>query len=396
MKRPRISIWLIALFFPALGFSQFSVNGAFQSSVYSFENPSDLQQANFYQGVYLKFQHASLSNTYLNTGFRVAKTGDDSWEERIYNTYVDWKSQSKVWHLRLGRQFTYYGAITGTLDGALLDMRFMDNRLNIKLFGGFDAPYDRKLSVTGGDSTAIGALLSYNLFPATKVDVSYFQRKRNDEVAWEQASFAVNGREFNDLYYQLQYDHDLLGEQFQGIRGRLTYYMDKWSFTGEYANQRPRILEDSFFRIFDIKAYTQVRGGLTYQLSNYQLGLQYIFTNYSSEQGNQVIVTAANNWGLLGVIYQTGYAGDNMGVYGDIRYGLLPNLTVKLYSSYYTYERQTTVISEDATSFAAGFEYKPFSSIILSAEAQESMNSYYDNDFRGLFRLNYLLNFKSE
>ena len=131
-------------------------------------------------------------------------------------------------------------------------------------------------------------------------------------------------------------------------------------------------------------------------LDQYQLGLQYVFTNYSSDQGNQVILTAANSWGLIGLIYQNGYAGDNLGVYGDIRYALLPNLTVKLYSSYYSYERQTTVISEDATSFSAGFEYKPLKNIILSAEAQESMNSYYDNDFRGLFRLNYLLNFKSE
>ena len=388
-------IMLTLLFLPVFGFSQFSMNGYLQSSVYSFENPDKSNQADFYQGFYLKFQHASLANTYLNTGFRVAKRGDEKWDERIYNTYLDWKSENKDWHVRLGRQFTYYGAITGTLDGAMLDMHLFD-KLNIKLFGGFDAPYNRKLAVSGNDSTAYGAYLSYNVLESTRIDLSYFQRKRNNEVAWEQASFALNGRNFEDLYYQLQYDHNLLTDQYQGIRGRVTYYMDKWSFTGEYASQKPRIAEDSFFRIFDIKAYDQVRGGLTYNIGNYQMGLQYVFTNYSTEQGNQVIVTAANNWGLIGVVFQNGFSGNNIGVYGDVRYQVLSGLTAKLYSSYYNYERQTTDISEDATSFAGGLEYKPLTDLLLSAEVQESINSYYDNDVRGLFRLNYFLNFKTE
>ena len=167
----------------------------------------------------------------------------------------------------------------------------------------------------------------------------------------------------------------------------MSYYHDRWALWGEYNSQKPRVFEDSYFTIFNIEAYDQARAGITYQLQQYQFGMQYLYTNHFVDQTNQVIATAGNRWGLLGFVFQEGFGGENLGFYGDIRYPVIPQLTIKLYGSYYNFERQTTVISEEATSFSGGFDYRVIETLSLQAEVQQSINSLYDDDWRGLFRV---------
>ena len=375
--------------------AQFSLNGSLQSSLYTFERTDDLRQANFYQGFNLRLAHGSLANTYLNTNFRMIKFGDQSWDEKVYNTYLNWKTASNLVSVRAGRQFLYQGVMNGTFDGVLLAVNPVEN-LSIKVFGGLEAPFDRDFRTVESDSSAIGGILSYRLPWDIKVDVSYMNQKRDDESILELAGLALSGNYDNSLYYVIQADQDLINDEIQKLRGRFHYLFDKWTFIAEVAQQKPRIYQDSFFRIFSIEEYSQMRGGLTYQLDMVQLGAQYILTNYENDSNNRIIVTGATDWGMIGVIFQSGYAGDNVGVYGDLRYKVMPELTLKAYSSYYNYERGTKDISEDAVSFSAGAEYRPLDSIILMADVQESMNSYFKNDLRGLFRFNYFFNFKSE
>lgn len=368
--------------------AQVKISGSLQSSLYTFETPAAVQQGSFYQSLRLRVAPQNYSRLYLSSYLRVAKLGNRTWAEKVYNLYADWKSSNQRFQLRAGRQFLYQGVINGTMDGLLLSANPARN-LTVKFFAGLEAPLSREFKAADTDSNVLGGYLSYRFSGAAKIDFSYFQKKRPEGIVWQIGGAALSGRFRENFYYQAQIDHNLKTEQLQGMRYRLNYLRGPWSLSGEFNFQRPRIYEDSYFRVFQLQAYNQIRGEVSYQLSKVRFGVQYIFTDYEFDQGNQAVLTIANRWGVVGLVLQEGYAGNNAGVYGQVRYAILPELTVNLYSSYYNFERFATRIDEDATAFSGGFEFRPVDFLSLSAEVQESINSFYSDDFRGLFRINY-------
>ena len=195
-----------------------------------------------------------------------------------------------------------------------------------------------------------------------------------------------------NLLFNARFDYNLNTSTYQSMRYRLTYFMNKWTFSGEFNSQKPRVFENSYFKIFEIEPYNQIRTGIAYQFGEYQIGLRYLLTMYEDENNNQGHLTLANKWALLGFVYQNGYAGDNTGLFGEIRYNVMQNLSILIHSSYNKYQRQSVVIDEEALSFLGRIKYQILDDLDMQIEARESQNSYYKNDLRGLFRLNYRFN----
>lgn len=410
MKPARLYIILSFVLFSIPLFAQVRYSGYLQSSLYAWENPAENKLYDFYQGIQLRLSPENNSNLYLTTYMRFARQGQQrlsgdkiyaadedvySWDDRLYNLYLNWKTANNRVLFRVGRQFVYQGVVNGTLDGLLVSAKATDN-LTLKVFAGLEAPESREFKLRESDEgTALGGYLSYRLPWQNKIDVSYFQKSRKvvkdnsekTEPVWQLLGFAFTGQNKN-LYYQAYYDHNLKSEEFQGMRYRLTYYWRQFSVMGEYNSQRPRLYEDSFFQVFKIDAYNQVRAGVTYDINRYQVGVQYIFTDIYYNESNQFVISLGNPWGFIGLVLQSGDAGENVGAYGQVRYPVMEQLTAKAYASYYNFERQTTVISEDAVGLSAGLEYRPIKLVSVEAEVQQSNNSLYKNDTRGLFRLN--------
>ncbi|MEE9169820.1 MAG: hypothetical protein V3U73_08630 [bacterium] len=394
MKSKASLVAILLLTLPAFSaVAQIHISGSLHSSLYAWENAAQNQQWDYYQGLRLRVTPEKHANFYVQTNLRVARRGDPSdWEERVYNTYLNWRSTNRRLEFRLGRQFVYYGVINGTVDALQVAARPGKN-LNLKFIAGTDAPLDRKFEIQDWDSgNVFGGYLSYRISGDAKLDVSYFQRSRRDDIVWQQLGTALTGKIKPNLYYQGQFDYNLGTSELQGLRSRLTYYRDKWSFSGEFNSQKPRVYEDSYFNIFELEAFNQFRCGITYDAGNYQLGLQNLYTSYEEDNSDEVILTAGTRWGTVGLVYQNGFAGDNTGLYGEIRYDIVRDLTVKIRSSHYSYERRSVQLSEDATSFSGGLQYRPTRPLLLQAEIQESINSFYDNDVRGLFKVNYSFN----
>lgn len=336
----------------------------------------------------------SYQDLYLKTYFKYGRNGDPAeWNEKVYNTYLNFISPCRKWDARLGRQFVYNGVMNGTVDGLLLSIRPVAN-MSVRLLAGMEAPFDRTLKLTSwDDGNVLGAYGSYGFSEAINLKASYYQKSRSSEVYWQLVGGALSGKVLNNFYYQAQYDHNLKTSSFQTIRFRLNYLKNKWTVFAEYNSQKPRIYEDSFFQIFEQTAFNQVRSGVGYQLGKFNIGLQDIYTMYEeSKSSNQIHATLSGSYGMIGVLYQSGYSGDNTGVYGAIHYNILKDLLLRVSSSYYQYERQTTAISEDATAFSGSLTYKLTASLQASAEIQERINSYFDNDLRGLFRIHYAFN----
>jgi len=305
---------------------------------------------------------------------------------------LTWKTSQNRYRFQLGRQFLFAGVMNGTVDGFLVSAT-LTKHLELKLVGGLDAPPLRKMELLKWDEgNVFGGYLAYHFPGQTRVDLSYYQKARNQQTVWQQLGMAVNGKLMPELYYQAHLDFNLLASSIQTLRGRLIYYHQKWSLSTEFNSQAPRIYEDSYFKVFELSAANQIRTGVTYQLKPVQLGLQYLLTMAEGGSNNQMLLTVGSNWGLVGLIFQNGFGGDNLGVYGEVQYPIIKNLTLRLYSSYYNYQRHTIDISEDATAFSGGLQYRLGNSLQIRADLQESTNTYFKNDLRGLFRLNYFFN----
>lgn len=374
-------------------YAQVHFEGNLNSTLYAWEMTEDERQMDFYQGVYLRVFPVEYSNLEFRTNFRFARRGDPAeWNEKIYNTFLRWKSNDRNTELKFGRQFVYHGVLNGTVDGMLASTNLTDC-LSLKVLAGVPAVADRKFDVTNWlDGNVFGGLATYRLANNFKADLSYYQRTRNEKSIYELMGVKISGKIINSIYFTGKIDYNVKDSDYQNMRYRLTYLNSEWSVFGEFNSQKPRAYEGSFFKIFEIEAHNQVRAGVSYQLGEYQFGLRNIFTIYEDDNSNQVQLSIANRWGLVGFIYQNGYAGDNSGFFGEVRYDLLKNVTVSAYSSYYNYQRHTTEIGEEALAFSGKIEYRPIKDLRFQVEAQESQNSYYDNELRGLFRLTYMFN----
>ena len=385
----KIPVLIGMMFLCGLTTAQVRYSGALQTSVYTFERPDAVQQGNFYQALNLKLFPATHPNLSLKTYLRVAKQGNAGWDERLYHLTANWRDRQDRVSIAVGRQFLYQGVLNGTYDGFQFSVS-PQKQLQAGVFFGVEVPYQRTMRIVSSDSSAVGGFLKWRYSEQLSVDASYFKRVRNDNAIWHLAGLALHGKLYHSAYYQIQIDHNLEIDKLQGVKSRLSYLYQQWQFTGEYSFQRPRIWEDSFFKIFNnLAEFQQLRAAVTYRLSRYQIGMQYVFTDYEFDQANQVILNFAGEYGTLGILFQDGYGGENAGLFGEVRYPLLDNLNLRFYGSYQNYQRYLVEISEDAVAFSGGADYEPWTMLTLRAEVQQSRNSYYENDVRGLFRMIY-------
>ncbi len=373
--------------------AQTRLDGQFYSQVYGLENRSDGQQWDFYQGLILRLRPADVPGLSLKTNFRLARRGDPSdWDEAIYNAYVEYRRPGSKYAVRAGRQFLYRGVISGSMDALSIEA-FPSAGLNLQFIGGFAVPFDRSLNIQSWDNGGVlGAYGRYQISPNTRATASYISRRSGGKVAWHQLGAAVNGVFNRQFYYQAQIEYNLEENTDQAMRYRVIYVPSRWSISAEFVRQRPRVYEDSFFKIFELEAFNQVRAGSSYRTDQFEAGLQFVHTVFDEDEtADEIFATLALGVGTVGFVYKSGYGGESTGVFGDIEVDLLDNLSARLRSSYYSYERRSVSFTEDATSFAGGFRYRPVPSVILRAELQESINSAFDDDLRLYIRASYLI-----
>jgi len=386
---------LLLLFTMSYVCAQVGIQGNISSSFYSFESPTNNEsRLNQYYGFNLKVKPSGNNDLYFKTYAKLIDDGSpQDWHEKIYNAYISWNAPLANANLKIGRQFVYAGVVTGTLDAVAVSLEPADN-LDVRLYGGVVAPYTRDLDLTKwDDGNALGGYSSYKINNMIKVNASYFQKQRNSELYWQQAGAALSGKVEN-VFYIVRYDHNLLSSDYQSILANASYMYKNWTFTGEVSSQKPKVYEDSFFSIFKLREHNQFRLAVAHQFDAFEVGLQAINTLYKeSENNQQLIFTLGNNWGVAGVVYQTGFGGENIGLYADVNYQMLSNLRFTLHSSHYRYERQYVQLEEEATSFSAGVNYNPQKSLGVALQLQQSINSYYDSDFRGLLKLFYSFNY---
>lgn len=376
---------------------QTSAGGQIYSALYVSEDSTGTQLWDSYYG--LRFNAVPLVDRSLRvkSDFRVARRGDPGdWSEKVYNLYANWRSPNRRVDVRLGRQFLYRGVLNGSVDGAMVTARPAPD-FDVGVLAGMAVPLDRSLDVRSWkEAGTLGAFSSYRFDPRSRVDVSYIQRLSDDVVVWRQLGASVAGALSDGMFYNGQLDYNLEKDEVQAARVRFMYLVAQWTVSAEFNHQLPRIYEDSYFNVFELEGFNQVRGGVDYRFGRYGIGGQYLHTIYNEdESADAVLISFESPWGTVGTALQGGYSGDKTGVFGEVRYDVVPELTLMARSSYYSYERRTVSITEDATAVSGGLRYRPVRALVLQAEIQQSANSYLDSDVRGLFRVQYAFDLSS-
>jgi hypothetical protein len=371
--------------------AQFSVRGGLQTWVYTWSQPDQDRNVDFYQGVQLDLRHQQYRQLGLRTylEFNYIQQREDL-GIRAYNIYATWRDDSRAWQINLGRQFLFNGVINGTIDGINITYR-PSSDWRFRVVGGIEAPFDRGWMLQNFENhNAFGAYAAYTPGPLINADLSYFQRQNSGGLTWQQAGTRLYGELLDNLHYQGVYDHNLLSGNYQGMRLRFLYLISDFGFTVEYNDQMPRVFEDSFFRIFELEAYSQARTQVTYDFARYQFAVQFLYTMYAEDADDQqVVVSVSGPYGTIGGVFQDGYGGENIGAFGDVRYNLTPELLLRAYASVYNYRRYAVQISQDAIAYSLGATYRFLPNLALRLEGQQASNGYYSQDWRGMLFLNY-------
>jgi len=231
-------------------------------------------------------------------------------------------------------------------------------------------------------------------FSRFRTQLSYFQKSKNGRKIWQQAGITLNGRLKNSFYYTANAEIDLLHSTYQRLRLSADYYRNRWIVHGEISNQKPRLFEDFLYQLFEIEGYSQLRTGISYALNKYRLNLDYLLSVYGANLSNKIIIGLSSGWGYLGLVTNLEDQGKNFGIMGNVDYPLARKWTLLFHSSYYNYKRHLISVNEEAAAFSTGFDFKPFRNLIIGSRIQEMVNSYFKNDFRGLFRLKYVFDNK--
>ncbi len=393
MKTIRIFSILLVLLNCQLATAQIRYKLNLRSQLYLWENDAGNRQNDFYQNVGLWVKPLSGKQLTVKSFFRLARRGAPGrWEEKIYNAYLNWKSDNQKWQVRLGRQFLFHGVIQGSMDGLQVKLQPFQ-KWQVVAVAGSAVPVDRALQFLNVSDNLVGGLFSDYRFSRTlRANVSYFQKARNGKTIWRQAGVSLSGflRDFS-LFYDVQAEFDLLNSTYQELRFLSEYYLQKWTLRLEVSQQRPRIYEDFLYNMFEIEGYSQLRTGVGYRLGAYRLNLDYILTLFEGAKTNRLIAGVAAGWGSLNLLWQDDHGGKNFGVFGQLNHTFFNKLNIYFSSSYYVYERFRTALNQDATALTAGVNYRLLPPLRLGVQLQQMKNRYYNNDLRGLFQLNYRL-----
>ena len=379
--------------------AQASATGNAYAAYYASEDTAQGNLNDLYVGANLNAAPIATDRNFrVKANFRVAKQHSPAdWGEKVFSLYADYRTADRRFDARLGRQFLYRGVLNGTSDGLWLRARPTPES-EIAVFSGLAARYGRSLDLLSWDEGGMfGGVAGYRFAPQARAEVTYVNRRSSGTTAWHQISGLLTGQLVQGLLYDAQLDYNIEKSEIQAGRLRLMYLFEQWTVSGELNSQKPRIYEDSYFNIFELVAFNQIRGGVSYRLSRrYSVGAAYMHTIYEEdESADEIVLTLSSPWGVIGGVLQGSYGGERIGAFGEVRYDVVPSVQVMARASHQNYERRNISIEQDATGLSAGVRFRPTRQWLLTAEVQDSINTYYDNNVRLLLRAFYAFDFVS-
>ncbi|HOT96689.1 MAG TPA: hypothetical protein PLG50_00530 [bacterium] len=390
----RLHFLLLLLFFMAgaLAAQGITFHGSARNSIYAFE--SDKVHTRFFQ--YLNFTAVSpCRHLALNSNLRFLTDAnqdlDNDMRFRAFALTLEARNllDGKL-NLAFGRQFLHPGTALGALDG--LNARYaFDQRFSLQLYGGVESVASRAFKIQKfADASVVGGAFQVKKVYASTAQLFYL-RKFNSEAAYWQitgANLESNLVPYVQLRLQSHYDlenerlHRLLLNASRSWNGKLATFI-------EYKRQNPQVYANSYYTIFEVKPYSQIRTGADYALTpGLAVEAQYQHLMFDADQADRILLSLNNDDGSIGMMYETGYTGDQISAYFNYGYEILPKLVASLYADYSKYRTETIYEYDDQIANAARLSYS-LGRWNFVGEYQWLTNRLKENDSRFLNHITY-------
>jgi hypothetical protein len=333
---------------------------------------------------------------------------------KFYNLYLEKKNLFDLADVKFGRVPVYLGMGVGSIDGAFIKVRPMENKLILSACIGRTIPADQSLKMPGNfsDNMMLGfQALSY-IIPDASIALSFMDRHWKPQTV---ESFRFDTA-YNLVKYTFDYDSEserygsldfFYSKEFININGKLDYDFNinrlyrgeasvRYNLTqnlgisAEFSHKKPRTIYNSIFAVFSQEATNEFGGGIDYLIDHkYNVFARFSEVQYTDENDSRLDAGVNCNYGSITYSRNFGFIGDldNLSVQG-----IYPLMNRKIilngginYSSY-------KLESEDkasATAFVLGGSFRASSSVSFDLQGQMMVNDVYKNDLRFYFRFTY-------
>lgn len=363
-------------------------HGSARNSIYAFE--SDKAHTRIYQ--FVNFNAVSpCKKIALNSDFRILTDANqdlaNDMRYRVFSLNLQFKKLlDNRLDLTLGRQLFHPGTTLGAIDG--LNARYLlSSRYSLQLYGGVESTSSRNFEIQSpDDALVLGGMAQAKKLLASTTQLFYL-RKSNSEVAyWQIAGANIESDLIPQVHLRLQGHYDLANERMHRLLlNARRDWNDKIGTFVEFKQQNPQIYSNSYYTIFEVKPYSQIRAGADWQLfAGLSLEAQYQHLMLDDESADRVLLSVNNDNGGVGVLYESGYTGDQISAYLNYGHEIVPRLMASVFVDYSKYRTETIYEYDDQLANAVRLSYSIGRRWNLVVEYQWLTNRYKEQDSRFL------------
>jgi hypothetical protein len=307
--------------------------------------------------------------------------------QNLFNGFLD---------VEAGRFFYHPGVTFGSLDGLDLVLKPIQN-LKVQLYGGVESQTYRSYKIFNNEeATVYGGSVKYFNLSKTDIQLSYFEKIQDDNIQWQIAGLNISNYLLKEWKFLLQTHYD-----YANSRVHRFFFSTRWTPSRDmhfYLNlkqQYPQIYADSYYsdeqKFGRFEDYKRAGIGGTYNfLEEYWFGLDYNFFKIKDGQGHKIIASVNNYDGSIGLVYESGDLGDQIGFLISYGYEFIPGLTGMLAIDYQQYRFSELYSLDEQLANTLRLTYKITNQWRVDAEYQLLHNRFKDTDHRFLNHIHFI------
>lgn len=420
---PSMKLRLLALIlcFSVVQLDAQSVTGRLTTSLYGWQGrDANDARLNFMRG-YETVQFGATNGNYsLSTNLQVSNDfgtsiGTDP-ELRLSSLVFKVRHLADLIDLSVGRQYIFAGVGNGIIDGADLRSSFLNGKVAVRAYGGYNVFETRTLNWKKNllDNAFYGAQVTGSPLDNLLVGLSYMNRRREPDAftvvrmdsLLNPYLVTLKSTPYEEQYASLDADYDVLSNV--NVYGRGDYDLNLYRLsraelngrvgvlsdlfvTADFLHREPRVAYNSIFAVFNSTSTEEVEGGVEYEISpGVRTYARYAYVDYTGDNSQRLTLGGSYEFLSASFTRNIGFAGELNGIALQAVYPM-PNRTLvpMLSAGYGSYKISPDAPTNDVLNGSLGLTYRPISSLSANIQTQYTQNRLYSNDVRVFLNVTY-------
>ena len=366
----------------------------------------------FYKGRQVEVaEYLRFSLTGIDNGGKLAFTGygrgtqdlnnGEGFNSRLYFLYGDYRDlfQNRL-DTRLGRQFVNNSAGTTIVDGIRLNLKNI-GPVGVTVFGGRDVVFGVDTEIGHSGNYAVGASVYLAGVKDTDVDVSWFRKYDDSDVARDIVGGSFKQFLFKSVKLYGDARYDTTAKVFNEVLGGIKYFpTQRMVFTGEYYASYPTFDTTDIFSVFAVNQYREGVFRVDYLINTkYSVNAGYTRESFG-DGGTADVYELGGRWQPtealaidLAANDRHGSGGHTYGVAVDAYYDVNKAWQVSGGASLDTFERDFFPVlpgaEHTAQRYWVGAKYQLAKNMKASGQIEDQKNGVYSNAVQGRFVFDY-------